>query len=58
MPQNFIRGDDPGQGYLLPPDARDWLPPRHLAWALLEQARQLDMAPFQAWYRGLPGQGR
>src|SRR5260221_454622 len=25
MPQNFIRGDDPGQGYLLPPDRREGL---------------------------------
>lgn len=57
MAQNFIRGDDPGQGFLLPPDARDWLPPRHLAWALLAQARRLDMAPFEAWYRA-DGLGR
>jgi transposase len=57
MPQSFIRGDDPGQGYLLPPDARDWLPAGHLAWALLEQAARLDMAPFSAWYRA-DGQGR
>src|SRR5215469_1024923 len=57
MPQNFIGGGDRGQGYLLPPDAREWLPPGHLAWALLEQAARLDMAPFAGWYRA-GGQGR
>jgi transposase len=56
MPQNFIRGDDPGQGYLLPPDAREWLPARHLAWELLALAREMDLAPFTSWYRA-DGQG-
>src|SRR5260221_13604927 len=57
MPQNFIRGDDPGQGYLLPPDAREWLPPRHLAWELLALAKEMDLASFTSWYRA-DGQGR
>jgi transposase len=57
MPQNFIRGDDPAQGYLLPPDVREWLPPRHLAWELLDLAREMDLGPFTAWYRA-DGQGR
>jgi transposase len=56
MPQNFIRGDDPGQGYLLPPDVRDWLPRGHLAWELLGLAGEIDLAPFTAWYRA-DGQG-
>jgi transposase len=56
MPQNFIGGDDPAQGYLLPPDARDWLPPRHLAWELLALAGEMDLAPFTCWYRA-DGQG-
>src|SRR5260221_7709588 len=56
MPQNFIRGDDPGQGYLLPPDAREWLPPRHLAWELLALAQEMDLAPFTSRYRA-DGQG-
>src|SRR5260370_1206853 len=51
MPQNFIRGDDPGQGYLLPPDAREWLPPRPLAWELLALAKEMDLASFTSWYR-------
>ena len=46
-----------GQLFLLPPDARDWLPPGHLAWAVLEQAGQMDLAPFVAWYRS-DGQGQ
>jgi transposase len=57
MPQNFAGGGDPGQGYLLPPDVRDWLPRGHLAWELLELAGQMDLAPFTAWYRA-DGQGR
>jgi transposase len=57
MPQNFIGGDGPGQGYLLPPDVRDWLPERHLAWELMDLAGQMDLGPFTSWYR-LDGQGR
>ena len=56
MGQNFLAGER-DQLYLLPPDARQWLPERHLAWALLEQAGQMDLAPFLMWYRA-DGQGR
>jgi transposase len=56
MGQNFVTAER-DQLFLLPPDARDWLPGRHLAWAVLEAAGQLDMAPFTAWYRA-DGQGR
>jgi transposase len=56
MGQNFVAAD-PGQLFLLPPDAREWLPGRHLAWAVLEAAGELDLAPFTAWYRA-DGQGR
>jgi transposase len=56
MGQNFVTAE-PGQLFLLPPDAREWLPGRHLAWAVLEAAGELDMAPFTAWYRA-DGQGR
>jgi transposase len=57
MAQNFVRGDDPGQGYLLPPDVRDWLPARHLAWELRALAQEMDLGPFMSWYRA-DGQGR
>jgi len=56
MGQNFVTAE-PDQLFLLPPDAREWLPGRHLAWAVLEAAGELDMAPFAAWYRA-DGQGR
>jgi transposase len=57
MGQNFVVAGSPDQMFLLPPDAREWLPPGHLAWALLEQAGQLDVSSFLAWYRA-DGQGR
>ena len=56
MGYSFIQGDS-DQMYLMSPDAREWLPPGHLAWALREQAAQLDISPFLAWYRA-DGQGR
>jgi transposase len=56
MGQNFVAAEH-DQLFLLPPDAREWLPGRHLAWAVLEAAGELDMAPFTAWYRA-DGQGR
>jgi transposase len=56
MGYNFLTAEA-DQLFLLPPDARDWLPPGHLAWAVLEQAGQMDLAPFTAWYRA-DGQGQ
>jgi transposase len=53
---NFVTAER-GQLFLLPPDARDWLPAGHLAWAMLEQAGRMDLTPFVAWYRA-DGQGR
>ena len=42
MPQNFIesRGE---QGFLLPPDVRDWVPPDHLAWFVIDAVKELDL---------------
>jgi transposase len=56
MGQNFVTAER-DQLFLLPPDAREWLPGRHLAWAVLEAAGELDLAPFTGWYRA-DGQGR
>ena len=56
MGRHFRRADSADQGFLLPPDARAWLPTRHLAWALLELAAELDLAGFEARYRA-DGQG-
>src|SRR5215813_10908367 len=53
---NFVTAER-DQLFLLPPDARDWLPAGHLAWAVLEQAGRMDLAPFVAWYRA-DGQGQ
>jgi hypothetical protein len=56
MGRNFVTAER-DQLFLLPRDARQWLPERHLAWAVLEQAGQMDLGPFMAWYRA-DGQGR
>jgi transposase len=56
MGRNFVTAER-DQLFLLPPDARQWLPPGHLAWAVLEQAGEMDLEPFVAWYRA-DGQGR
>jgi transposase len=56
MGRNFRKADSADQGYLMPPDAREWLPPRHLAWALLGLAAELDLSGFEARYRA-DGQG-
>jgi transposase len=45
------------QMFLLPPDARQWLPAGHLAWGVLDAAGGLDISPFLAWYRA-DGQGK
>jgi transposase len=50
MAYNFLRGDR-DQPFLLPPDLRDWLPPDHLAWFVLDVVDQLDLEPFLRGYR-------
>jgi transposase len=57
MPYNFAGGGDGDQGWLLPPDPREWLPPGHLAWAVRAAVAQMDLSPFLAWYRA-DGQGK
>lgn len=39
------------QALLLPPDLRDWLPPDHPAWFVLDAVEQLDPSGFYAHYR-------
>ena len=51
MGRHFRKADSADQGYLLPPDARAWLPRRHLAWALMDLAAGLDLSGFAARYR-------
>jgi transposase len=41
---------------LMPADPREWLPPGHLAWRVLEMAAEMDLSRFGARYRP-DGQG-
>jgi len=56
MPQNFIESCRE-QGFLLPPDVRDWLPADHLAWFVIDAVAGMDLAAFYGAYRE-NGQGR
>jgi transposase len=56
MPQNFIDSRRE-QGFLLPPDVREWLPADHLAWFLIDAVARIDLAGFYAAYRA-DGHGR
>src|SRR5262249_25765640 len=57
MPYNFAGGGEGDQGWLLPPDPREWLPPGHLAWAVRQAGAQMDLTPFLSWYPA-DGQGK
>ena len=50
MPQNFIESRRE-QGFLLPPDVRDWLAPDHLAWFVIDAVKGMDVRAFYAAYR-------
>jgi hypothetical protein len=56
MPQNFIESRRE-QGFLLPPDVRDWLPPDHLAWFVIDAVAAMDLSAFYVAYRS-DGHGR
>jgi transposase len=56
MPQNFIESRRE-QGFLLPPDVRDWLPADHLAWFVIDAVASMDLSAFYAAYRA-DGHGR
>jgi transposase len=56
MSQNFIESCCE-QGFLLPPDVRDWLPADHLAWFVIDAVREMDLAAFYSAYRA-DGHGR
>jgi transposase len=42
-----FRYPDREQGFLLPPDMRDWLPAEHLVWMVLEVVGSLDLKAFR-----------
>src|SRR3954452_8094475 len=50
MGQRFVACDRE-QSFLLPPDVREWLPPRHLAWFVIDAVAEMDLDGFYAAYR-------
>jgi transposase len=56
MAQNFIESCRE-QGFLLPPDVREWLPADHLAWFVIDAVAAMDLSDFYAAYRA-DGHGR
>lgn len=46
-----FRPVDRDQGFLLPPDMREWLPAGHLVWFVLDAVEALDLAAFRAGYK-------
>src|SRR5215212_5495619 len=56
MGPNFLQCDR-DQVLLLPPSLREWLPPGHLAWFVIDAVERLDLTAFYRAYR-LDGQGR
>jgi transposase len=56
MAHNFIESRRE-QGFLLPPDVRDWLPGDHLAWFVIDAVADMDLSAFYAAYRA-DGHGR
>lgn len=50
MPKNFIPCDR-DQQMLLPPDMKEWLPPDHLVWFVIDSVAQLDLSGFYAHHR-------
>jgi transposase len=56
MAKNFIAVDRE-QGFLMPPDLREWLPEGHLAWCVLDAVAEMDLSAFYVRYRE-DGRGR
>jgi transposase len=56
MAQNFIESSRE-QGFLLPPDVREWLAADHLAWFVIEAVAEMDLDAFYGAYRA-DGHGR
>jgi transposase len=50
MSQRFVACDRE-QSFLMPPDVREWLPPRHLAWFVIDAVGEMDLEAFYAAYR-------
>src|SRR3982751_1648403 len=50
MGQRFVACDRE-QSFLMPPDVREWLPPRHLAWFVIDAVAEMDLDAFYAAFR-------
>src|SRR3954465_3917815 len=50
MGQRFVACDRE-QSFLMPPDVREWLPPRHLAWFVIDAVVEMDLEAFYVAYR-------
>src|SRR3954453_7281780 len=50
MGQRFIACDRE-QSFLMPPDVREWLPERHLAWFVIDAVEEMDLDGFYAAHR-------
>jgi transposase len=50
MGQRFIACDRE-QSFLMPPDVREWLPERHLAWFVIDAVGEMDLDGFYAAHR-------
>src|SRR5829696_8120603 len=50
MGQRFVACDRE-QSFLMPPDVREWLPARHLAWFVIDAVGEMDLEPFYVAYR-------
>ncbi len=42
MGQRFVACDRE-QSFLMPPDVREWLPARHLAWFVIDAVEEMDL---------------
>src|SRR3954465_7545507 len=50
MGQRFVACDRE-QSFLMPPDVREWLPPGHLAWFVIDAVGEMDLEAFYGAYR-------
>src|SRR4051794_22442412 len=50
MGQRFVACDRE-QSFLMAPDVREWLPPRHLAWFVIDAVAEMNLDGFYAAYR-------
>src|ERR687898_134469 len=50
MGQRFVACDRE-QSFLMPPDVREWLPARHLAWFVIDAVAEMELEAFYAAYR-------